>query len=335
LPKFPNRPKLGERARALFADEHRDAQCVVQGTQGSGKTTFIATLDSYLTDISNMSDSNIKYYLEESGGSDDESIQGIKFAQIKLSEGLFPEKTPNRGAYIATAYLKFLERWGEAHVTTPIIEFSGEMTEKILRQFGTKQYNINKIVTLTGDEQSLVDEHIFDSDAVIYLSPVTRLVTVDGPLGDESEPDTVINSTDLNMMRFIRAVLTYKKDHPESRPLRCVFIVFSKVDNLLKGLKTAGFDLETDEGMNKFLRQFFRNTYNILDFNRINFHAYPFWVWADKDDKGKIIDYSKNGSKLYHVTIDRNTNRPWYSEKHLERLVRDIHDELTKEPPKR
>lgn len=294
--------------------KYEEPRVAVLGVRKSGKTTAIGLLGITCTEMANTQKSKVKFLI-------DEKTSGVMEAPERLRSGRFPEETPEGCTFEADFYIKWGALTGETEVVLPIVETAGEEVEKLIKRFSSGMYTITP-----EDFKSASDLHqyILQSCGFIIITPVTSAPIFDGK-SLEPQPKKLLEYPDVNMARLLTCIYRYKRKHPHSPQIKAIAVLLTKYDLLLPVLDQKGLDLNTREGVTKFMTLYFSQTYQILQWygiQRVRF--FPSFVSLERDEQTNDVLTHPDGKPKIKVINEKDGELcriPEYSEKSYIELV--------------
>jgi len=132
-----------------------------------------------------------------------------------------------------------------------------------------------------------------------------------------------MDDPDVNLTRLFQCIFEYKQRMGRQK-VKGIAVLLSKYDVLKSRLEASGMDLMKPEERNMFMGRYFPATKAALDYYNIeNLVFIPVWVWAERDSQGRPRNYSgKSDVVEYRVRINRETERPYYSEPQYMELIK-------------
>jgi len=293
-------PKLSPKAE-------QERRASVFGMIESGKTTTLLELQTVCTDYANKANkprSKEKFHFLVV-----ERTSGIRQALGEFYQGMFPEKTPMNRVFEADFLMRFDKMIGKQQLRLPFCETAGETMSQLLDRFQKGQYEISPFM----QDANLIHDYILDTDAIVLIAPVTRGV------GIEAEKGAAIQLPDVNLSRLLTGIYEYKTID-NTRPILGIAVFLTKYDALRKFLETKQMDLNTQEGVHKFMSRHFPQTYNVLGWyglDNVKFWATGVEIETEKNEvtgevQGKL--HPMDPQRGYKIKIDHVRGVPIFTE---------------------
>lgn len=306
--------KFMRQAKNLFAipslgsktEEERRAS--VFGMQQSGKTTELGLLEivciNYAAET-NRPGSRTKFYSLIV-----ERTSGIRQIAGELRQGMFPERTPADRTFEADYLMRFGGKIGEKQIRLPFCETGGEAFTAMLERWGKGQYAVDPHM----EDADLIFDYVLNTDAIILVLPITRL------LGLEKEIGAPLNLPDVNAARLVSGIFGYKmedeKTNPMYRPIRGVAVFLTKLDAAAKTLASSHINIKTKEGLHVFMTKYCPETYATLSWyglENVRFWSTGLEIETEKDPitgKRKAKLHPLRPDRGYKIKVNYNRNMP-------------------------
>lgn len=297
-------PKLGKRLE-------QERRASVFGMVESGKTTILGLLHIVCTTYANKANApksreNFHFYVQE-------RTSNIRQIDGELRQGMFPEKTPLGSVFEADFLMRFGKIFGKQVLRLPFCETAGETFNEMLERFGKGQYDISPAM----QDAALIHDYILDTDAIILIAPVPRV------LGLEEEIGAKVKLPDVNLSRLIASIYGYKmedaRSNPNHRPIRGIAVFLTKYDAAQAFLETKHMDLRTKEGVHEFMSQKFPKTYSVLGWyglENVRFWPTGVEIETEKNEMGNVVPkrHPLNPQRGWKIKQDHNRNVPKFTE---------------------
>lgn len=284
----------------------QERRASVFGMVESGKTTILGLLHIICAAYANKENEPGKKAKFQSMV--EERSSNIRVIAAELRQGMFPEKTPPDHTFEADFLMRFNKPFGEQYIRLPFCETAGETFTKMLKRFGTGQYDIDPSMK----DASLIRNYILETDAIVLVAPVPRGV------GIEREIGASVQHPDVNLSRLLTGIYKYKEQDP-GRPIRGISVFLTKYDALQDFLVASHMDLNTEEGVHRFMSKHFPDTYQVLGWyglDNVKFWATGVEIETEKDQFNKVVAklHPLDPKRGYKIVVDYTRNIPKFTE---------------------
>jgi len=296
------------------------------GTMGAGKSSHLAgLLIAADRKVSKTRDTDypFRYYLREGSGN-------IEHDKSALRDGHFPPKTPALRSSAIEQRITFewahIKRLGTTEVPLskrqsdmPICDLAGEDLCLLIEK-------VNQTRTLQQASQlsaQRITSMIMQSSGLMLIIKATRAHGLGIEL--EKEPTNIEGLSvysDANMKRMIDGVVRFKKQNPNSPPLRGVAIVVTAWDGLapvaeqistITGQKFDPLDVKiSQECLDKFLYACYPSTHAAISSLHLrNVRYFPSFFEVERDSNGEPICWDGGNSPKIKKPAIFDPQRSW------------------------
>ena len=176
----------------------------------------------------------------------------------------------------------------------------------------------------------VLNKYICDSNGYIVTLPVSEanIPWVPSEFRDtRDEPQDSYGhfiDPDLVLKRILSAIFAYKQRNPQSPRIEGIAILLTKADKILRWVKGQGMNINTQEGQQKFLMTYFRQTSSVLKFyglDKVKFFPVFVEVLKIRAPEGKVI-INRGADGKPRIAVDRESNLPLFSKTTYQELIR-------------
>ncbi len=235
----------------------------IVGTRAAGKSTCVGLLNLTALDLKNepaQYEASQGLYLKDSLIMELNST--IREVVSNLNRGIFPQPTPGNNTFNSCLLLEFEQRRriGRAiayRAELNITDVAGETIAALMSNFARGDFH-----TEDSDEMDEINKFILQANSFLLIVDTEELVN--GAMPDS----TGDSSQDVELSRFVDSLLQYKRNNPQSPPIRSVALIGTKYDRVrtrLSDLLNEYGDLENRRGSkNRFMSNFLPQTWQAL-----------------------------------------------------------------------
>ncbi|RKX93583.1 MAG: hypothetical protein DRP84_08220 [Spirochaetes bacterium] len=285
-----------------MSNDIESTRVAVIGTRASGKTTALGLLNLAAIDLAEK-DENFTIRIIE-------KTMGIRSVPALLMKGKFPPSTIEGDVFEAVLELTWKGIIRSHTIKLPFADTSGETLQTMIDSFRKGMYDLKEFSDLEGAKE--IHDFILQSNGFIIVTPVTKAIGLESSEIIDDDPD-------VNVARFVDAIVNFKRDNPDSPPIKGIALMFTKYDLVQHALKVWGMGLESEIGLKKFMHAYYPQTYTILEnFGLEKVKFLESWIEVEVDEEGNPI-CDEDGR--YKVSINKRKRRPIYSEKSYISLI--------------
>jgi hypothetical protein len=294
---------------------------VFAGTKRSAKTTALGCL-SLACDLKSLRDKNFRHYI-------DERTSGICQVPSDLCSGHFPEETPAGLLYEADLYLTFKKFGSEKTVILPFMETAGEDIENLAGPYTDSIYR----KTQKWEDADVLNKTICDANGYVLVIPVNQAnIPYVPPEFLDRDLVNSRNDPDLSARRVLNAIYRHKREDVQSPKIDGIAVLLTKYDAIADWTKSKGMDLTTQDGAQRFLSTYFRQTMGMLKYYGIEkVKFFPMWVTVEKEKQtdGRMA-FGKHPDGTLRIALDYQRNLPMFAEQSNYSLIDWIEEVFAK-----
>lgn len=300
-------PKKTQQIGSLLDAQPDKNQITMIGTRGAGKSSHIAGLIKAAdrkVSTSRDTDNPFRYII-------DEGSSNIIHDVSALRAGNFPPPTgASKRSYMepgVTFEWTSVKRIGGQTITLsrkqarmPILDLAGEDLVKLIDKVKQAR-SLGDLSSVEADNAERITNKVNQSSGLMLIIKATRAQGLGFEI--EKEPCDINGMSiysDANLARMVNGIIRYKRQHPESPPLRHVAIVITAWDGLapvakkisqITGVEFNPLDEKiSNESLDKFVYAFFPSTHAaITSLGISNIRYFPSYFLVERDGHGNPL----------------------------------------------
>lgn len=303
-------------------------QITMIGTMGAGKSSHIAglikTADRKVS-TSRDTEYPFRYIIDEGSSNIIHDVSALRNGHFPPKTGASKRSYMEPGVTFEWEHRTFVGgkaiTLSKKRARMPILDLAGEDLVRLIDKVKEAR-TLDSLSTLDAENAERITNKVNQSAGLMLIIKATRAQGLGFEL--EKEPCDINGMSiysDANLARMVNGIIRYKHQHPESPPLRKIFVVITAWDGLAPVAKKISqitgtpFDPLEDrissESLDKFVYAFFPSTHAAITSLGLNVQYFPSFFLVERDSKGEPICWDGTASpKIKRIDLF-DPSRKW------------------------